>query len=31
MSEIGNEDIVKAYAYGDTVELTTANGQQKQK
>ncbi|KXU02183.1 hypothetical protein SCODD09_00652 [Streptococcus constellatus] len=31
MTEISNAKIVKSYIYGDTVEMTTANGQQKQK
>lgn len=31
MTEISNAKIVKSYIYGDTVEITTANGQQKQK
>lgn len=30
MSEIGNNKLVKSYIYGDTVEMTTANGKQKQ-
>mgnify|MGYP000847185525 CR=1 FL=1 len=31
MLEIGNDKLVKSYIYGDTVEMTTANGQQEQK
>lgn len=30
MSEIGSNKLVKSYIYGDTVEMTTANGKQKQ-
>ena len=30
MSEIGSNKLVKSYIYGDTVEMTTADGQQKQ-
>ncbi|MCY7016076.1 replicative protein [Streptococcus sanguinis] len=31
MLEIGIDKLVKSYIYGDTVEMTTANGQQEQK
>ena len=31
MIEIGIDKLVKSYIYGDTVEMTTANGKQEQK
>lgn len=30
MSQIDSEKVVKSYIYGDTIEMTTANGQQEQ-
>ena len=30
MSQINSDKVVKSYIYGDTVEMTTANGQQAQ-